>query len=628
MTKRLFLWGLVLCATVTFAQSKLKKADNLFANLAYIDAAKAYEDYFTTVDNPKPQSLINAAESNYYTGNTGKAVMYYEKYIESGVIVEGANIDLHYSQALRMEKKYDQADLVLFSMYKHDENRVQELTKQKTYLDSINGKPEKFELKNLASNTAMADFGTVFYNKQVVFTSAKDSVRNGAKVYDWNGQPYLSIFIADRNADGTFSNEKKFLNNAQTGYHNAAVGFSPNLKTVYVSVNNVDKQDKLQNSKKGTNNIQLVYGEIQGDRLTKKQTAPFNSADYSVGQPAVSSDGKWLYFVSDMPGGYGATDIYYCKLYPDGALGTPKNAGPQINTQGREMFPYYDGGTLYFSSDGHYGMGGLDVFKSTLADDSYTLPQNLGKPVNSNRDDFAYIINNEGWGYVSSNREGGRGDDDIYYFTPKDVTCEQVITGKVTNKKSGEPIQGVQIKANVAGSAVSTASDKEGVYSITIPCDAKPDVTAALEGYTTNKPDANGNVELQAYKDLVKLEDNVEKVDINPIYFDFDQYYITPQAATELDKVVFVMQHFPDVVIKIESHTDSRGKDDYNLRLSDDRAKSTYSYIVSKGIDPKRIESVKGYGETQLRNKCSNDVPCTDEEHQLNRRSDFIIVKK
>ncbi len=606
---------LILCFGSAVGQSVLKKADRLYEALAYTEAAAEYEKYL------------------YHIGNTAATIKWYEKYIEVAPAGPIPVAELYYADALRIEGNTEKGDFVLFNYYKFDDDKYEELVIQKAYLDSLNKTEPKFKVTNLDSNTAVADFGAVFYKDQVVYASAKDSVRDGAKTYAWNEQPYLELYVADRNADGSFKNEKKFLSRAQTGYHNAAVAFSPINNMMFVSVNNVGKNDKLKNSKDGSNTIQLVYGKVEGETLVNKKPAPFNSPEYNVGQPAVSPDGKWLYFVSDMPGGFGGTDIYRAQIYSGGTLGVPVNMGAGINTKGNEMFPFASVYALYFSSDGHYGLGGLDVFVSHSDGHRYMPPQNLGRPINSNRDDFAYIISDDGkYGYLSSNRAGGKGDDDIYYFE-KDDKCGRLITGTVTNPKSGQPVEGVEIKAQADGKTYQDISKADGSYTITIPCNAQVSVLEATKpGYVSGTipldSKGRGDVDLIAYQDLVKQRGDVELIDINPIYFDFDQYYITPQAAAELDKVVFVLQSFPDVIIKIESHTDSRGKDDYNLRLSDDRAKSTYSYIVSKGIDPKRIESVHGYGETRLLNKCSNGVECTEAEHQLNRRSDFIIVKK
>ncbi|WP_242604875.1 OmpA family protein [Flavobacterium subsaxonicum] len=646
MMKKLFLFSLLLCATAVFSQAKLRKADKLFAQLAYVDAAKTYEEYLEGEKEPGTETIMKVADCYYYTGNMASALRWYTKLHE----VLGNKIDdkyfNRYLQALRAEENYKKADELLKQRLelKGDKAMTQRFIGQKKHLDSLNALPSNYTVTNIAANTDKADFGTAFYGNQIVYSSSKDTTKVGGKTYVWNDQPFLELFVADRNAsDGSFFNEKKFIPKEQTQYHNATLTFTPDLKTVYYSSNTVKKNDRLNNGKNGTNNIEVIKGNIDGDKLTNVEKLPFDSKEYSVGHPALSADGKWLFFVSDMPGGYGDTDIYVAEVFGDGKVGTPQNLGPKINTPGREMFPFINDSILYFSSDGHYGLGGLDVFESRrIKDLEFGEPQNLGKPVNSNLDDFAFITDKEQkFGYFSSSRKGGKGDDDIYYFTKTMPDCKQWVSGKVTNAKYKMAINQADVKVtDKYGDVIASAKTKEdGTYRLEVPCGSKITIEASKPNHTkasrekdTSKTPGeeikNVDFELSNYDDLVKKEDNMEKVDINPIFFDFDKWDITPQAATELDKVVYIMKNFPSLVIKIESHTDSRGKDDYNLRLSDNRAKSTYNYIIEKGIDPGRIESVKGYGETQLRNKCSNGVKCTDEEHLLNRRSDFIIVKK
>ena len=475
----------------------------------------------------------------------------------------------------------------------------------------------------------------------MVTESSKDT---GGKTYSWNEQPFLDLYVAERNAaDGSFTNEMKFIPDEQTRYHNATLTFTPDLETVYYSANNVNKNDRLDNSKSGTNNIEIIKGTIKDDKLSGSKGVPFNSKEYSVGHPALSPDGKLLFFVSDMPGGYGETDIYVAEVSGTGTLGKPKNLGPAVNTTGREMFPFVTDNALYFASDGHYGLGGLDIFESSRGDKlAFSQPKNLGKPVNSNLDDFSFIIDKEKkYGYLSSNRQGGKGDDDIYYFTKAEKPCTQWIAGRVTNKKYEIGInQAVVTVYNQFDEAIATVkTNEDGSYRVEVPCNAKVRIEATKPDHnkgdneieTSGKPGAEikvPDIVLSDYDDLIRREDNMDKIDINPIFFDFDKWDITPQAVSELEKVVYVMKNFPSVVIKIESHTDCRGSDEYNIVLSANRAKSTYDYLLSRGIEASRIESVNGYGETRLRNKCSNGVDCSEAEHLINRRSDFIIVKR
>jgi outer membrane protein OmpA-like peptidoglycan-associated protein/tetratricopeptide (TPR) repeat protein len=628
---------LLLLCTIAFSQQKLKKANRLFDEMAYVEAAEAYEEYFEKAKSEKPQgtSLLNLADAYYFTRNYSKASKWYGKAELDDVRFN------RYVQSLRIQKKYDEADRLMQQRMGNDAQKLQRFNRQKLYLDSITKLPPAFTVTNVASvNTDKSDFCTAFYGTQVVFSSSKDTMKIGGKTYKYNMQPYLELYIADRNeGDGMLINQKKFVAKNQIDYHNAVVAFSPDMHTMYYSANTVRPSGKLNNSKGGTNNLGVFYGLVEVDNLREVKPLPSNSLEYSVAHPALTEDGRWLYFVSDMPGGYGETDIYKVEVMADGTFGQPQNLGPVVNTPHKEMFPFVQGNVLYFSSKGHYGLGGLDVFKSKITADSYGEPENMGMPINSNLDDFALVFSADGsYGYLSSNRDGGRGDDDIYYFTRKEE-CKQSVSGVVLHKKIKTPLKGAKITAVGAdGKFIASAeADNDGYYTFILPCDAVVIIQASEEDYTAEKAEVvtakepeqrKVDFELTKYDDLVIKQGEVEKVAINPIYFDLDKYDITKQAVIELDKVVYVMKNFPGIIIKIESHTDSRASDEYNITLSQNRARATYQYIISKGIDASRIESVTGYGETRLLNGCSNDVPCSEEEHQLNRRSEFIIVRK
>lgn len=348
-----------------------------------------------------------------------------------------------------------------------------------------------------------------------------------------------------------------------------------------------------------------------------------------------------VFFASDIPGGYGLTDIYVSAVDASGNLGTPKNLGPEVNSAGEDMFPFFVNNKLYFVSDGHYGWGGLDIYESKMKPDmSFTAAKNLGAPVNSNRDDFAYVVDaSDKNGYFSSNRESGKGDDDIYFLVKAPAICDELVSGKVVNAKSKTAISGASVMvSDPNGKEIATSqSDAQGNYNVKLPygktytfvatkAGHSPEEKQPAVGKTNLKETKDFNFELTNYDNLIVRQGNTEKIAINPIFFEYDKWDITPQAATELDKVVFAMNKFPNLRNKIESHTDSRGKDAYNLKLSDNRAKSTRDYIVSKGIPADKIESAIGYGETRLVNKCKNGVKCKKVQHLANRRSDFIVI--
>lgn len=644
--KKIYTLSLMFCLATVFAQTKLKKADELFRTFAYVDAAKMYEDYLQKVDKPGTQTVRNVADSYYYIGDSRNALNWYQKLYE----IQGQNMTdlyfLRYIQSMKGVMDYDKADALTkeYLNKKGDQKQIDHYISQKKHMDSLAKTKPLYEVKNLDINSTKSDFGATFYGEKVVYASAKDTTNFQDKLYSWNKQPFLNLYLAERNAvDGSLFNDAMFLSNLMTRYHEATITFTPDLKTAYYTTNIVSKNKPVLD-KGRTNNLQIIKGSIEEGKLVKSDKVFFSSPKYSVGHPALSEDGKWLFFASDMPGGSGGTDLYVLSIADDGTMGSPQNLGPKVNTIGDEMFPYFRNGMLYFSSDGHYGWGDLDIYESKFSGGmNFSEPKNLGAPINSNKDDFAYIIDAKGtYGYFSSNRAGGKGDDDIYYFTKGKPVCNEYITGTVSGIKSKLPIEGATVNAYDAfGDLIASATtDAKGFYKLTVPCSKKVKVTATKTGYSTEEREVNTqdkndleipdiNFELSKYEDLVaKDKTGEEKIIINPIFFEFDKWNITAQAAAELDKVVFVLQKFPNVKIKIESHTDSRGKDAYNVKLSDNRAKSTQTYILSKGIDPSRIESAVGFGESRLTNKCSNGVKCTDDEHFANRRSNFIVIQK
>ncbi len=631
--------------TFSFAQTNLKKADALFRNYSYADASKAYEEILQNIKNPSAQTLKNAADSYYFISDARNALKWYKKLYD----VQGNNLTniyyLRYIQSLKGVMDYEEADKMTKEYLNRngDQDEINKYIAQKKQMDSLSKAKSLYTVKDLDINTSKSDFGATFFQDKIVFTSARDTTKFSEKLYTWNNQPFLNLYVAERNqADGSLFNETVFLPNVMTKYHEATASFDQTGKTIYYSTNIV-KKNKLVIDESKTNNFQIVKGEIVNNKLENPQKVFFDSDDYSVGHPSLSEDGQWLFFASDMPGGVGESDLYYVKIAADGTMSSPVNLGPKINTIGNDLFPFFSKGKLYFSSDGHYGYGDLDVYESKMLEDgTFSDPVNLGAPINSNKDDFAFIIDRaEEYGYVSSNRAGGKGDDDIYSFVKGKPICNQIISGIATDRKTKLPLSEVSIMAYNSISDVlgETKTNFEGRYAIEVPCNKVVKMIAAKPNYasdekTVETTNDNGgeikdvNFELSNYDDLVVKKQGVEKVDVKPIYFDYDKYDITPLAIEELAKVVFVMKKFPNIRIKIESHTDSRGKDSYNLKLSDNRAKSTRDYIISQEIDPSRIESAIGYGESRLINKCKNGVKCTEDEHLLNRRSDFIIIQK
>jgi len=501
--------------------------------------------------------------------------------------------------------------------------------------------PGEYTIKNLEINTKQSDFGTAFLGKdRVVFAAPTDNTVVVKTVWKENGQPFLDLYTGIITDDRQLIDKKSLSGDVNTKFHEAGVAFSQDLKIVYFTANNY-YQKKFLTDSSGINTLQIFRASLDlSGNWTLKEKLPFNSNEYSVGHPALSHDEKKLYFVSDMPGSIGKSDIYVVDINEDGSFGKPRNLGPKINTIEKEMFPYIgEDDVLYFSSNGHSGFGELDIFASKIYDNTVSSPLNLGQPINSISDDFAYIIDDsKDRGFFSSNREEGKGDDDIYSFLALPelyIHCTQQITGVVRSESSGELIPGaiVELRSNNGEVIESTVSSQDSAtYTFdNALCDSTYVVVGMHKGYLNDEKIAEtlNDTDTNALVVDLNLPDQFvsNKVNIKTIYFDFDKFNIRPDAAKELDKVVQVMNEYPNLLIEAGSHTDSRGRDKYNLKLSDKRAKSTVDYIVSKGIDVSRI-TYKGYGETQLVNNCANGIKCSEEEHQLNRRTEFKITNE
>ncbi len=615
---------------VSAQNSKTKKADNLYDRLAYTDAAKAYQKVLKrgTTDIYVFERLANCY---YFINDTEKAEKYYKRVVKS----KDANPEAiyNYAQTLKANGKFSDYNTWMknFAKLSPNDTRVKEFMKNPNYIPKIMGDVARYTATNMGEpiNSKYADFGGIVYGKYFYFASASKTSR---KKYQWNEEPYLEIYEAT-NVGGTMKEPKLLNGDVNTKYHESNAVISADGKRMYFDRNDYfeENYDKSEN---GINQINLYYAEkIEGKGWSAIVSVPFNNNEYSTGHPALSQDGKTLYFVSDMPGGKGGSDIYMVAINSDGSLGTPERLGDNINTEGKELFPYVDSnGTLYFSSDGHMGIGGLDVFYAEAQGDGFGVVNNLGEEVNSTADDFAYKYDpTTQSGYVSSNREGGFGSDDIYMVAAVEIPCEVTIAVLVTNQNTNAAVAGARVDLyDTMGNRLSSkTSNIDGMVSFKAACDQAHELQAVLADYesgvakvaSANDQKVSVTIALKPIEEII-VEDQIV---LNPIFFDLDKSNIKAQAAFELDKVVSVMNKYPKMVIAVGAHTDSRATDAYNLTLSEARAQSTVQYIISKGISGKRI-SGKGYGETQPKVSCGDS--CSEAEHQLNRRSEFTIVKK
>tara|TARA_R110002012_G_scaffold255578_1_gene435577 strand:+ start:3769 stop:5664 length:1896 start_codon:yes stop_codon:yes gene_type:complete len=627
----------VLTSGSVLSQKKdIAKANKEFDKFAYIDAREIYlkvvEDGYESAEIFK-----KLGDTYYFNSDYTNAAKWYDKLVNQFPDQTEAEYYYRAAQSLKSLGKYTESDALMndyiskggkglvIKTYEDDPN----------YLKSTVFKSRDFTLDKVGINSSTSDFGASFYGKDnIVYASA--SRTDGTKVYEWTNQPFLDLFIAERDSTGQLSNSMPLGGDINTPYHESSTAFTKDGMTVYFTRNNF-LDGKKGKDKNKTIRLKLYKATKTGEyNWTNIVELPFNSKEYSVAHPALSPDGKRLYFSSDMPGTNGMSDLWYVDILGNDKYGVPVNLGPEINTEARESFPFIsENNNLYFSSDGRSGLGGYDIFVTPLDKDGKPGKiTNLGSPTNSAKDDFGFIINeNDRIGYVTSNRGGDRGsiDDDIYLV--KEI-CSITIQGKVFDKETKDPLPGAQVSLLDENNQLvsQTTAENDGTYSFVGDCGTQYTVRGVKEGYRPYEkiietPMLSGIVDVPLPLERIgpcPPNDLGCKLNLQPIYFDFDKSNIRPDAEIELAKILAAMREYPELIIHIESHTDSRGNDNYNMALSERRAQSTLKWLVGKGIDANRL-TAKGYGESQLVNQCSNGVPCTSEEHQLNRRSMFII---
>lgn len=627
------------------AKGSAKKAEKKFESYSFVDARDLYTR-IANKGNASSEVLKKLGDSYYFNGEYRDASNWYGKLINAEETEITPEYYFRYAQSLKSIERYEEADKVMrsFESANANDKRVQMFTKETDYLNEIKRQSGRYVVKSVNINSKLQDFSPSFYGERLVFSSNRKST-TGDLIHDWNDQPFLDLFIVD-NPESENPKISKLDGAVNTPYHESSTVFNSLGDVLYFTRNNFT-QNKLRRDDDGVNKLKLYRSYKEGSKWSSAEELPFNSDDYSVAHPALTPDGKTLYFASDMPGTKGLSDLWRVAINADGSFGVPENVGEKINTEGRETFPFISSdGRLFFATDGHVGLGGLDVFVAQIKDNGDIGEiYNVGKPLNSSYDDFGLILNeNDGIGYFSSNRATGLGNDDIYKVTrikPLLSNCGQIISGVTKDVKTDKilPLARVQLKDKQNNIISQTTSDVLGNFSFTdLNCNETYVVRAEKETYepaeaimrtpTDSNTDMSRNLYLNPPIAVGVGDDLNDLLGLRPIYFDLDKSFIRRDAEQELIKVIAFMEQFPNSEIDVRSHTDSRAKDAYNMDLSERRNKSTIDYIVNTGgINRSRLKG-RGYGETQLTNRCSNGVACSEGEHQLNRRSEFIILKK
>jgi peptidoglycan-associated lipoprotein len=616
----------ILCFTSgLFAQKgNLKKANSLFEKKSFVKAAEMYEEL-----NQDQKVLQNLGDCYYNNSQMKEAVRAYGKLFLTFKDSVKPEYYFKYAHALLGQADYEKADQIMSEYLKYKVSTPKFIANLKTNV------PFNYVVQPMSKNSSNGDFGMSFYGDKVAFASLRSA---SEKSFGWNEKPYLDLFSANVDSKGLLTNIEPFPKEINTKTHESSVTFSKDGRVMYFNRTN-DKMVKI--GKEKIAQIKIYKAEFIDGKWTNINVLPFCSDAYSTEHPVLTKDGKKLYFSSDMPGSIGSFDLYVVDVNEDGTYGVPVNLGNAINTIHREQFPEIsnDGSILYFASDGHQGMGGLDIFMSkSFQGGPFAKPINLGETINSNMDDFSYVVDEKkNLGYFSSNRKMG---DALYSFTRIENQERFVVEGDVRDKNTQGLLPGTLVSLydenNILIGQMVVGADADYVFA-TEP-NKKYRIEAMRDFYIPHSEEFTTNddgklrysIELfmECYDDaeeiITKRQDGKVQIVLENIYFDLNKWDIKPDAARILNVLVDLLKKYPEMEIELGAHTDSRASDSYNLMLSNKRAASTLEYLVSNNIKRKRLRS-KGFGETVPLVRCGD--ACTEQEHSINRRCEFIILK-
>lgn len=652
---------LMFCLSTIAQIPSIKDANEKYEKYEYVDAIKAYE--IVAAKGYKDEKMFQRLGNSYYfNGELLKALKWYDELFAMNEQQEPEYL-YRYAQCLKSAGNYTKADVILekFNRKLITDKRGVLFENNKNYLEEIKSNSGRYEIADAGVNSNYSDYGSTILNNKLVFTSARDTGAVVKKNFKWTNKAFSNLYTAELMSDGSVGIPQLFQKKVNTKFNESTPVFTRDGRTMYFTRNN------FLNGKRGANKnkitlLKLYKANLIDGEWQNIEELPFNSNQYSVAHPALSIDDKTMYFASDMPGTLGQSDLFKVKINDDGTFGKPENLGAAINTEGRETFPFIStDNELYFATDGRPGLGGLDVFVSKInKDDSFDEVQNLGEPINSKQDDFAFIINSKNRnGFFSSNRENGQGFDDVYRFTEtRRLICEQELSGIITDSETNEILSDVTLILfdETRQNALQVVSDQKGNYIFpNVKCGKKYTIKTSKNEYeikevpvAIKKGTGKTILPISIEKKIVPLVAKtimiktvaLKSVKMKPIavgtdlaktlnipmnFFDLGKATIRKTSEPQLQKIVDVLKQYPTLTLDIRSHTDSRQSASNNMILSEKRAQSTKNWLVSKGVDGSRL-SAKGFGETQLVNNCADGIKCTEQQHQQNRRSEFIIT--
>lgn len=611
----------------------LDRANAAFAAKKYNTAAGFYKKAFAKIKDEelKQKTLFNIAESYRRSNNYKQAIKWFEETINSKY--PDPNILYSYGQLLKNFERYDEAGRQFYDfLFEVPADARGKIAQQSCLVaQTWKANPEKFTIKNVKEiNTEFSDYSPFYTNNKLIWSSSRKEAQ-GNEIFEWTGQKCSDFFESNLLGDA-FTKPSNVKGAVNTNFNDGSAWIDSTSSTMYFTqCNGIDGKGM---------NCKIYVSCFQNNTWIAPSLLPFNSDSFSCGHPALSADGKRLFFSSDMPDGYGEKDLYYC-VYDEikNKWGKPVNLGPNVNTNEDDMFPFVDeDGIIYYSSKGNIGMGGLDVFKTQDSSGTFKKALNIQYPINSGGDDFG--INfipktkrqaDKPIAYISSNREGGLGDDDIYSITIKPYVF--LLRVKTIDRDENQATSALLVLNDSLGKNIySIKSNEKGEFTSELPLNNLLSVFASKEKYFSSATTVisskgiskDSTLEITLYLDPIPTPE----VDftLQGIFYDLDKYDLRIGSKKVLDSLIVILKNNPNIVIELASHTDSRAPADYNLELSKKRAQSCVDYLVQKGIAKDRLVPV-GYGETKLVNDCTDGVDCSEEEHQQNRRTTIRVLR-
>ena len=635
MNFRITLWLILGMLTISHAQDPKSKADNLFYEYAYKEAIRAYQKEQLQRPLTKDQTL-NLAEAFYKIGSYESAAKIYMEAVKKDTTVSNYHFN-KMLQAFVLNGEIERVNAFLATKNGSFSSEVIDNAAFNYELLEQTATTADFKVFNIMGNSSQADFSPTFYKEKLLFTSGREETSKN--IYKPSGESYLELFVARITNEGDVTNPNIFQYVPRTRFHQATPFYAEQEDALYYILSNAEG-DELAFDDNGKN--ALAIGKVD-----KYGTFQFLLRDLSTSfyYPFYDTESQRLYFAANFEDSYGGTDLYYVNTNSGTIMSAPVNLGPRINTPGNEIAPYVFENSLYFSSDVFYGLGGMDIYKSTIRSaNQFSVPANLGAGINSSADDFGFIIRrNEAAGisgYFASNRAGGKGNDDIYGYTLQKTPGLKtlLVKGQVIRPKNAQGLSEVSVKMLASDNSIirEVFTDNNGNYQIEIPWRDAVTIAVSKENYAVktmsyrgasieNIDDVPLNFELSFVEDVITTKENLPVIRINKFYFSKGSAAITAEIGLELDKVVQAISDFPSLRIQIETHTDSRGNTNTNLRLSQKRAEAIESYLLKNGASPNSIVKAIGYGESRITNNCTNGRYCLEILHKRNDRTLFVI---